>query len=201
MQAYELFNENKFDESLEKLLTAEKYFNGHLTNPTNVNSAAAFFNLKGFNYLGINENENARECFERALNLDPSSSEACAGLGEYFYMSGNEENAKIMFEFAVKNNPNNSFAVEELSKINSGTESIKENQAFVESPMEKISQKLNEILNSIYELFQLKKYEEAISAITDTEKLFYSLVENESDLISSYENLKGLILLALNQVR
>ena len=200
MQAYELFNENKFDESLEKLLTAEKYFNGHLTNPTNVNSAAAFFNLKGFNYLGINENENARECFERALNLDPSSSEACAGLGEYFYMSGDEENAKIMFEFAVKNNPNNSFAVEELLKINSGTESIKENQAFVESPMEKISQKLNEILNSIYELFQLKKYEEAITAITDTEKLFYSQVENESDLISSYENLKGLILLALNQV-
>ena len=126
MKAYELFNENKYNESLDILLKAEKYFNGHLSNPTNVNSAAAFFNLKGFNYLGINETENARECFERALNLDPNSSEACAGLGEYFYMSGNNENAKIMFEYAVKNNPNNTFAAEELSKISSTFESTSE---------------------------------------------------------------------------
>ncbi len=46
LKAYQLFNENKFSESLEKLLAAENYFNGHLTNPTNVKSAAAFFNLK-----------------------------------------------------------------------------------------------------------------------------------------------------------
>ena len=199
MEAYELFNENKFSQSLEKLLVAEKYFNGHLSNPTNVNSTAAFFNLKGFNYLGVNEIEKARDCFERALNLDPNSSEACAGLGEYFYMSGNEENAKIMFEFAVKNNPNNTFAAEELSKINSNLEANDESAFQDEDTQGKIKENLNQILNSVYELFQLKKYQEANDVLKNMEEIFYSQVEIENDLVSSYENLKGIVLLSLNK--
>ncbi len=198
-EAYELFNENKFDESLEKLLAAEKSFNGHLTNPTNVNSAAAFFNLKGFNYLGINDIESAKECFERALNLDPNSSEACAGLGEYFYMIGNNENAKIMFEFAVKNNPSNTFASDELSKIISISESDIKYNAVEENAEEKIKDKLNQILNSVYELFQFKKYDEAFKVLNNTEELFYTQVEIENDLVSSYENLKGIVLLSLKK--
>ena len=198
-EAYELFNKNKFNESLEKLFVAEKYFNGHLTNPTNVNFAAAFFNLKGFNYLGIDEIENARECFERALNLEPNSSEACAGLGEYFYMNNNNENAKIMFEFAVKNNPNNTFAAEELLKINSDLEAD-DASAFQDEDTEvRIKENLNQILNSVYELFQLKKYQEANDVLKNMEDLFYSQVEIENDLVSSYENLKGIVLLSLNK--
>ena len=189
-EAYKLFNKNKFNESLEKLFVAEKYFNGHLTNPTNVNFAAAFFNLKGFNYLGINDLETAKECFERALNLEPNSSEACAGLGEYFYMNNNNENAKIMFEFAVKNNPNNTFAAEELLKINSDLEAD-DASAFQDEETEvRIKENLNQILNSVYELFQLKKYQEANDVLKNMEELFYSQVEIENDLVSSYENLK-----------
>ena len=190
IEAYELFNKNKFNESLEKLFVAEKYFNGHLTNPTNVNFAAAFFNLKGFNYLGINDLETAKECFERALNLEPNSSEACAGLGEYFYMNNNNENAKIMFEFAVKNNPNNTFAAEELLKINSDLEAD-DASAFQDEDTEvRIKENLNQILNSVYELFQLKKCQEANDVLKNMEELFYSQVEIENDLVSSYENLK-----------
>ena len=140
--------------------------------------------------MGINEIENARDCFESALNLDPNSSEACAGLGEYFYMSGNEENAKIMFEFAVKNNPNNTFAAEELSKINSNLEANDESAFQDEDTQGKIKENLNQILNSVYELFQLKKYQEANDVLKNMEELFYSQVEIENDLVSSYENLK-----------
>jgi glycosyltransferase involved in cell wall biosynthesis/predicted O-methyltransferase YrrM len=190
-EAYDLFKSGEYSESLQKLLTAEKLFNGHLSEPAYSNMAAAFFSLKGYNYLGLNRIEEARENFERALNLDPNSSEACAGLGEYFYINGNNENARIMFEFAVKNNPENSFAQEGLLKVSpsNGDDS------------QKLVMKFDEILSSIFQLFELKRYNEALEALQSTEELFYSQVENEekNHLISSYENMKGMVFLALKR--
>jgi glycosyltransferase involved in cell wall biosynthesis/Tfp pilus assembly protein PilF len=200
MEAYELFNSKKFEESLNKLIEAEKFFNGHLSNPAYAGLAAAFYNLKGFNYIGLNEMENARECFERALNLDPNSSEACAGLGEYFHINGIEENAKVMFEYAVKNNPENRFAADELSKVNSIL-NLPDDLNPVNETSEKLMEKLNQILNSIFELFNFKKYQEALEALTNTEELFYSQYgkQTENEIISAYENLKGMVMLALNR--
>jgi len=200
-EAYDLFKSNMYIESLNKLLAAEKYFNGHLSKPTNSALAAAFFNLKGYNYLGLNKTDDAKECFEHALILDPNSSEACAGLGQYFYLSGNEEHAKVMFEFAAKNNPENSFAVEGLAKINAILNLSKEHNSLLEDNTEKLRSNLSEILSSVFKLFELKKYDEALETLRKTEQLFYSQLDRETEnhLISSYENLKGLILLALNK--
>jgi tetratricopeptide (TPR) repeat protein len=96
-----------------------------------------------------------------------------------------------MFEFAVKNNPENSSAVDGLSKVNSPNG----------SDSQKLVIKLDEILSSVFKLFELKKYNEAFEALQSTEQLFYSQIESEKEnhLISSYENMKGMILLALKR--
>ena len=74
--------------------------------------------MKGFNYLGLDDKTNARKCFETALNINHESSQACSGLGELFYLEGKDKEAKTMYEFAVKNNPENPYAVSGLEKVN-----------------------------------------------------------------------------------
>ncbi len=117
-EAFEMFNEKRFTEALDKLSQAEKIFNGHLSNPDDKEFAASFYNMKGFNYLGLNDIDKAKSCFQKALEINPSSSQACAGLGEILYLNKYDEQAKIMFEKAVEYNPENLFAVAGLEKVN-----------------------------------------------------------------------------------
>ena len=116
--AFELFNNKNFNSALTKLTQAEKLFNGQLSNPDDVIFASSFHNMKGFNYLGLNDIDKARTSFEKALKINPASSQACAGLGEVLFLTGNDKQAKTMLEWAIKNNPGNLFAVGELKKIN-----------------------------------------------------------------------------------
>ncbi len=117
-EAYELFNQKAFDSALNKLAQAERLFNGQLSNPTDKSFASSFYNMKGFIYLGLNEIVKARDCFERALNINPESSQACAGLGEVFFLTEHDKQAKKMYEWAIKNNPENNFALAGLAKVN-----------------------------------------------------------------------------------
>ena len=62
--------------------------------------------------------EKAHELFEKELCEDPSSSRACVGLAETFLLQSKHSEAKIMFEWGVKNDHNDPFAVNGLKKIN-----------------------------------------------------------------------------------
>ena len=130
-EAYKLFGEKKFDFALTKLSQAENIFNGQISNPSNIDFAASFYNMKGFNYLGLNDINNAKECFQKALEINPDSSQAYAGLGEILFLNKYDEQAKLMFEKAVQNNPNNLFAVNGLEKIN---KLLSNNSSFPGSP-------------------------------------------------------------------
>ncbi|MER3522543.1 MAG: hypothetical protein C4326_00385 [Ignavibacteria bacterium] len=79
---------------------------------------AATLNLKGTCYLRLSEISNAKRCFEAALQANPRSSAACAGLGEVFWALGTVEHAKTMFERALKNDPHNESAHTGLRKAN-----------------------------------------------------------------------------------
>ncbi len=68
--------------------------------------------------LANNKPKQAQKYFEEELNLNPTSSAACTGLGKVFFTQGKNEYAKVMFEWGVKNNPFNKDAVEFLSKVN-----------------------------------------------------------------------------------
>lgn len=69
-------------------------------------------------FLVIKDLEKANMLFEAALKLNPSSSEACFGLGQVFYQAEMYEQSKTMFEWAVKNNPQNLSALEALKTVN-----------------------------------------------------------------------------------
>jgi len=74
--------------------------------------------LAGNIYLASNDISKAQEYFEKELNLNPQSSSACYGLGQVFFAQENYEAAKIMFEWAVKNDPSNNSAKTALEKVN-----------------------------------------------------------------------------------
>ena len=116
--AYKLFNEKKFEESLKKLAEIEKLFNKSLMNNDANLKYVSLENFKGFNFLALNLVENARQCFENALNINPNSSQACVGLGEVFYLEQKDSEAKAMFEWGLKNNPKNQIAHASLERVN-----------------------------------------------------------------------------------
>lgn len=66
----------------------------------------------------IHDYERSQKFFEEALKADPSSSHACTGLGELFFIYEMYGESKTMFEWGVKNNPANKTAQEGLIKIN-----------------------------------------------------------------------------------
>jgi tetratricopeptide (TPR) repeat protein len=117
--AYDYFNTKKYNESLEVLSKADKVLETEsISDKEKETIKVSLLNLKGFNYLGLNSLDRATEMYAGALEINPDSSQACAGLGEVFHMQYKEEEAKTMFEWAIKNNPGNLFAVSGLAKVN-----------------------------------------------------------------------------------
>lgn len=116
-EAYVYFEKGDLESAIGYLTSAEEHVVSLEGTNGNSEDIAAFHNMKGFVYLGIRDQESAKSSFEKALNINPNSSQACVGLGELFYQSGQYESAKIMYEWGVKNNPNNEAAKLALSKV------------------------------------------------------------------------------------
>ena len=117
--AYDSFNSKNYEASLEVLSNIDEVLAAENISETEKTTIeVSLLNLKGFNFLGLNNLEKATEMYASALELNPNSSQACAGLGEVFHMQYKEEEAKTMFEWAIKNNPGNLFAVSGLAKVN-----------------------------------------------------------------------------------
>ena len=117
--AYEFFNTKKYSESLEVLSNFDEVLGAEALSDKEKDAIrVSLLNLKGFNFLGLNALEQATEMYAGALEINPNSSQACAGLGEVFHMQFKDEESKTMFEWAIKNNPGNLFAVSGLAKVN-----------------------------------------------------------------------------------
>jgi GT2 family glycosyltransferase/predicted SAM-dependent methyltransferase/cytochrome c-type biogenesis protein CcmH/NrfG len=107
--AYQLYSEKRFDDALLILN------NAHWRDDATKLDA---LNLRGACYLSKRDLSSAKESFEAALQLQPRSSEACAGLGEVFFLLEKDREAKTMFEHAVVNDEQNAAAVSGLAKVN-----------------------------------------------------------------------------------
>ena len=116
-EAHTLYENKYFNESLAVLTELEKFIENS-KEELHPETIVSIINLLGYNHLGLEEIEKARKSFEKALNINPSSSAACAGLGELYVIHEMNEEAKTMYEWAVKNNPENLSAVDSLSKVN-----------------------------------------------------------------------------------
>jgi tetratricopeptide (TPR) repeat protein len=68
----------------------------------------------------------AKQYFEQAINFNPQSSYAYAGIGEIFYLQNHIIEAKKMFEIAFYEDPENEFARQGLIKTKRFLESINE---------------------------------------------------------------------------
>lgn len=64
-------------------------------------------NFIGFCRLGLGDLELAKDAFSSALEADNSSSRACTGLGEVFRRAGLPDQARTMYEWALKNDTGN----------------------------------------------------------------------------------------------
>jgi len=107
-EATDLFTQKKFSEAIEKLTLAKKEHTEFL---------ASIENFIAFNYLGLQKLNEAEESAEKALSLNPLSSQAYATLGEVEFLKNNNETAKEKFNLALSYNNENEFAKQGLQKV------------------------------------------------------------------------------------
>ena len=117
-EAFICYENKEYQRGAELLIEYAKNYEIKSDNELDNNDNEKYYNLKGFFHLRLNELDNARICFEQALKINPQSSQACSGLGEYFYLTLNIDAAKTMFDWAVKNDSQNQTAANWLKKIN-----------------------------------------------------------------------------------
>jgi len=132
-QVFYPISKNKFDEHFERarifiadqeLDLASESLRNALDNYHKVDHRkfqvdfSELLNLAGNIALAIGSVEQAQKYFEDELRLVPDSSSACVGLGECLFIQEQYEASKTMYEWAVKNNPENHNAVSALAKVN-----------------------------------------------------------------------------------
>ncbi len=204
-QAYELFEKKEFKQSLETAKTVEemlqkKEHSENITEEEKNEIISSLDNFKGFNYLALDQVGDARESFEKSLNINPNSSQACAGMGEVFFLLERDEEAKVMYEWALDNNPSNQFAKAGLAKINNRL-GLPENHNTlnVETALKK-KDDFYKLITEAYRLFTDKNYEESLVKLAEVEKIFNKGVSSKTAAakIVSLENFRGFNYLALN---
>jgi len=199
-KAYNYFTDKKHEESLEQLTYAEKLVK--LSNEVKKNEAlSSILNFKGFNYLALSQLEDAKNAFEFSLRINPGSSQACAGLGEYFYLTEQDKEAKTMFEWAVKNNPDNLFAVQGLAKVNKFFNYPLDHNSLDLGIPEEINDEFVKLVTDAYSSFDKKEFEQTIEYIEKAIKLLLSAVDEikARPQLVSLTNFKGFNYLSLGE--
>ena len=137
-EAYSVYHSGDYLTALKKANLLFDKINSNIFNQGNNNLLVAVFNLTGLASLGIENLNIAKPSFENALKLNPTSSEACFGLGQVFYQSGLFEQSKTMLEWAVKNDPKNLKAIEGLKAVNETLSLPEHHNSLFENELEQI---------------------------------------------------------------
>ncbi|MGE5458632.1 MAG: glycosyltransferase, partial [Methanococcaceae archaeon] len=153
-EAFNLYQSKQYRDSLIKLYEAENYYSDS-NNYAGINLVDLNV-LRGTIYLLLEDLNNSRVSFEKALNLDPASSEACSGLGEILFRTGFVQEAKTMFEWAVQNDPVSSGAKNRLAKANRELGLRDDHSAVGGGGSEENEAQI--LVDEAYELFQNKQY-------------------------------------------
>jgi len=73
--------------------------------------------FRSFNFIGINNTQNAKLCFEESLCINSKNIQACIGLGELYLLESDYLEAKRIFEEILKKNPANVVAKNKLEEV------------------------------------------------------------------------------------
>ncbi|MCF8240216.1 MAG: hypothetical protein K9J16_02440 [Melioribacteraceae bacterium] len=199
--AYRLFYEKHFNESLERLKKLEILFEDSQKDHKKKDyMLSSLYNFMGFNYLALDKLKDSKTVFEKALNLYPASSQACAGLGEILFLVNMDRESKTMYEWALYNNPKNKFALSGLAKVNLQLEYPLEHNSLTQKPNEIEEKRLDELFKKAFSFLQEKEFRQALEVIemvqSDTEKT----LRDFELLLSELLGMKGFALLGLNDM-
>jgi Tfp pilus assembly protein PilF len=190
VEANNYYKEGKYGYVIAKLDEAELVFSNEDKNNFKLEDLCIF---RGGAYFMINEYEKARNNFENALKLNPKSSEACLGLGQYFRAKGQPENAKAMFEWAVTYKNDHSGARKALENINIKLGFAPNHNALsIANNTPKPAEKLGP-LDEAAQLFAEKKY-------ADTLTKLYKAKKEQEEILGSIENFIAFNYLELDNI-
>ncbi len=178
LAAYNSYTDGVFDEAVAKLDEAEKVYS---SSDGNEFSLEDLYILRGTSKFSQRNFDEAKEDFETALKTNPNSSEACLGLGKYFLVNGLEENAKVMFEWAVKNNRSHPGAKNALAEINVKLGYAEDDNSLLADNSVEPPEKDNNYLDEASDLFVQKRFDEAIEKLTTAKRehtIFLASINN-----------------------
>lgn len=98
--------------------------------------------------LTIGNIEQANKFFEKELQINPSSSRACFGLAETFYIAELYEQAKAMYEWAIKNGKNDEAAWNKLRLVNKQLNLDENNNSLDLVNIQELLQRAEEYINN-----------------------------------------------------
>ncbi len=184
-KAYELFTDKKYSETIELINEAEELlvkfkYDNDLTKPL-----SSLYNFRGFNYLALQKLDEAEKSYEKALKINPKSSQACAGLGEILFLTSKDKDAKRMYEYAVSYEPRNQFAISGLAKVNKSLGLSENDNTLIPNDRKGITERIGNLIEDAYDNYNKKSYENAIEKLTEAEKL----VEDNFDSQENFETL------------
>jgi len=106
--------DNEIDLAEKSIFEAVKTFD----NNNSIITYSDLLNLGGNISLANNNLETAAEYFETELTENSNSSSACLGLGQVLFIKEQFEQAKVMFEWAIRYDNNNQHAAKFLAEVN-----------------------------------------------------------------------------------
>ncbi|MDP4173537.1 MAG: glycosyltransferase [Bacteroidota bacterium] len=182
-------NENK--NAFSELLKAKKSFKYSKREKLKNIKYDDVLNLLGNICLIENDLEKARIFFEEQLQISGDSSDACLGLGEIFLREEQFDSAKTMFEWAVKNDPQNRKAIEKLNEVNLIFGIDKEDNSLT-------SAKVPETKNSFIEMIEKSEALIIEHKTKDAELILHNILTKDPENISALNNLTTIELLNEN---
>lgn len=185
------FNNQNFPETIQQAILIEDMFKSHPILQSREKLLHDVLLLKGYGALGLSDLENAKISFEQALNLNPTSFRACAGLGKIFYNLEMYEASKTMIEWALKYSDNDSLILENLKEINNKLGFEDQHNGLVEAMQQKIIKAENLIEQKDFDtaenlLLEALSYDEKnIDALNDLSvvKILKNEYQEASDII------------------
>lgn len=157
------FKDDKYGDSLEILLSLGDAFKDSSVNDSLKIKLSEIKEMMGYCNMGVGDYESAHDCFKSALEYNPTSTYACSGLGKLFGTIGNLELSKQMYEWAVKNDNKNKFAIKGLEAVNTQLGLPAEHSSLVEG---NISPKVYEA-ETLIQQGNLSGAEEILQTILD----------------------------------
>lgn len=86
----------------------------------------AIYNILGYGYMQIKkDNAAAKEHFEKYVKLYPDGSNPYDSYGEYFFLTGDMENAEKYYKIALEKYPFNTSSINKLKEIKAAKDKVK----------------------------------------------------------------------------